>query len=326
MHFDWHFTAIQVLWTLTFAAQLVLMVVLLGRDRARLFPWFTASIVAMALRLLCGRLLYQRVPQLTFTAVLIVFSDVVAILGLLVIAELARKAFAPVRGRIWAVLVIALAATACGVPALIRPLSDWYQATFWQGPWGLLWNLLSVWFFANIALVIANARPKTFWFRWAVFALVLMACREAFLTVVASGTQSMWGPWPTWKTLTAESQVAVWRVLQLFAQKSELLVNLLNIELGLMVIIFGRHFKGPWKSHTQRIVIGLSTASLGSLAVQAIWQCVVRTAAPRTQAEAQPILNFHDRLINSSGALYVVVLIWWIVCLWIDEPGFGHVC
>ena len=96
MHFDWHFTAIQVLWTLTFAAQLVLLVVLLGRDRARRFPWFTASIVAIALRLLCGRELFQRLPQFTFTAVLIVLADVVAILGLLVIAELARKAFAGV--------------------------------------------------------------------------------------------------------------------------------------------------------------------------------------------------------------------------------------
>ena len=42
MHFDFHFTAISVLWTLTFAALLVLLVVLMGRDRARRFPWFTA--------------------------------------------------------------------------------------------------------------------------------------------------------------------------------------------------------------------------------------------------------------------------------------------
>ena len=82
MHFDWHFTAIQILWTLTFAGQLVLAVVLLGRDRIRCFPWFTAVVVATILQLLIGRELYGRLPQLTLAAILIVFSDVVAILGL----------------------------------------------------------------------------------------------------------------------------------------------------------------------------------------------------------------------------------------------------
>ena len=68
MHFDFHFTAISVLWTLTFAALLVLLVVLMGRDRARRFPWFTASIVLVALRLLTNRLLHERLPPLTMGA------------------------------------------------------------------------------------------------------------------------------------------------------------------------------------------------------------------------------------------------------------------
>ena len=249
MHFDWHFTTIQVLWTLTFAAQLVLMVVLLGRDRARQFPWFTASIVAMALRLLCGRELYQRLPQFTFTAVLIVMADVVAIVGLLVIVELARKAFVGAR----------------------RPQ--------------VIVNLVG-------------------------------------LLLVTAAILWMWGPWPSWKTLTAESQVATLRVLQLIAQKTELLVDLLNIELGLMVVIFGRKFKAPWKSHAQRIVIGLSTVSLGRIAVQTIWQIIAKGAAPHTQAELQKLYDLRDRLLNASGALYVAVLVWWIVCLWMDEPSW----
>jgi hypothetical protein len=248
MHFDWHFTAIQILWTLTFAAQLILLVVLLGRDRIRRFPWFTALIVATVLQLLSGRELYGRLPQLTLAAVLVAFSDVVAILGLLVIAELARKAFAGVS----------------------RPL-----------------------FFVNFA----------------------------GLLLVAAGIMSMWGPWPSWKTLTAESQVATLRVLEFLAQKTQLLVNLLNIELGLMVILFGRNFKAPWKSHTQRIVIGFSTASLAGLAVQIIWQVAARTAAPHSPAELQRALDFRDRLFNGNRALDVAVLIWWIACLWIDEPG-----
>jgi len=248
MHFDWHFTAIQILWTLTFAAQLILLVVLLGRDRIRRFPWFTALIVATVLQLLSGRELYGRLPQFTLAAVLVAFSDVVAILGLLVIAELARKAFAGVS----------------------RPL-----------------------FFVNFA----------------------------GLLLVAAGIMSMWGPWPSWKTLTAESQVATLRVLEFLAQKTQLLVNLLNVELGLMVILFGRNFKAPWKSHTQRIVIGFSTASLAGLAVQIIWQVAARTAAPHSQAELQRALDFRDRLFNGNRALDVAVLIWWIACLWIDEPG-----
>ncbi len=248
MHFDWHFTAVQILWTLTFAAQLVLMVVLLGRDRARRFPWFAASIVALALRLLCERELYQRVPELTFVTVLLALSAVVAILGLFVVAELARKAF----------------------------------------------------FGASRSQVLVNL---------------------VGLLLVAAGILSMWGAWPSWKTLTAESQVANLRILQLVAQKTQLLLDLLNIELGLMVVIFGRHFKAPWKSHTQRIAIGLSTGSIAGLAIQTIWQFIALRAAPHSQAEAQPLLDLRDRLFNANRAIYIAILIWWIVCLWIDDPA-----
>ena len=57
MHSNFDFSASQILWTLTFAALLVLLVVLLGRDRARRFPWFTASIATMGLLLLTSQLL-----------------------------------------------------------------------------------------------------------------------------------------------------------------------------------------------------------------------------------------------------------------------------
>jgi hypothetical protein len=248
MYFDWHFTAIQVLWTLTFAAQLVLIVVLLGRDRARRFPWFTASIVAGSFSLICQRELYQRLPPLTFATILIVLADLVAVLGLLVIVELARRAFSGVR-RSQAIV-----------------------------------NLIG-------------------------------------LLLVTAGIMSMWGPWPSWQTLTAESQVATLRVLQLIAQKTALLVDLLNIELGLMVVIFGRHYNAPWKSHTQRIIIGLSTVSLGSLAVPTIWQFIAKSAAPHSQAELQKVLDLRDRLFNANRALQIAVLVFWIVCLWMDEPG-----
>jgi hypothetical protein len=27
------------------------------------------------------------------------------------------------------------------------------------------------------------------------------------------------------------------------------------------------------------------------------------------------------KIFNANGAVYLAVLVWWIVCLWIDEPG-----
>ncbi len=63
MHFL-GFNTVQILWTLTFAALLVLLVVLLGRDRARRFPWFTASMALTALRLIASRILYDELRPL----------------------------------------------------------------------------------------------------------------------------------------------------------------------------------------------------------------------------------------------------------------------
>jgi hypothetical protein len=109
--------------------------------------------------------------------------------------------------------------------------------------------------------------------------------------------------------------------MQLAAQKFDVLIDLLTVELGLLVIFLGRRFGAGWHTHTQRIVIGLSTASITQLGVQAVWQLIARTAAPHSQAEYDRILGLRDKLFNANGALYVAVLVWWIVWLWIDEPG-----
>src|ERR1035441_3223514 len=101
MHFHFPFSAIQIVWTLTFAAHLVLLVVLMGRDRLARFPWFTASIVLVALRLLSSRLLFGRLPQITMGAIFIVLADLGAIIGLMVLLELARRAFGRVRRTTW---------------------------------------------------------------------------------------------------------------------------------------------------------------------------------------------------------------------------------
>src|SRR5258708_14157776 len=80
MHFHFPFNALDVLWTLTFAAHLVLLVVLMGRDRVRQFPWFTASITLVALRLLTSKMLFGRLPQMTMATVFIIMAGVGAVL------------------------------------------------------------------------------------------------------------------------------------------------------------------------------------------------------------------------------------------------------
>jgi hypothetical protein len=250
MHFNFHFTAAQIIWTLTFAAQMVLLVVLLGRDRVKRYPWFTTAVFLMALSRLAGRLLADRLPSITLSVIFITLADVAAILGFLVVVEMARRAFAGARRGVW--------------------------------------------------------------FAWALGALV-----------VAGGILALWGPWPSRQTLVANSLIAVLRLLQLGYMKADMLVDMLTVELGILVVLLGRRFGSGWRTHTQRIVIGLSTASLAQLTAQAVWQVVTKTAAPHSQAEYDKILGLRDKLFNADGAIYVAVFLWWIICLWMDEPGSG---
>ena len=245
MHFHFPFTLLQVLWTLTFAAHLVLIVVLMGRDRVARYPWFTASVVLVAFRLLTSRLLFGRLPQMTMATFFIIVADVGAFLSLMVVLEIARKAFGGVRRPTWVV-------SALGV------------------------------------LVVG--------------ALVLR----------------FWGPWPAWKTVVSAPPL---QFLQLIAQKASLLADVETIVVGLLVVTFGYRFKAGWRSHTQRIVIGLSTASIAQLSIQAIWQTIAKTAVAHSMAEYSHILDVRDRLFNTNSAVYILVLIWWIVTLWKDEPG-----
>ncbi len=248
MHLHFPFTALQILWTLTFAAHLVLLVVLMGRDRISRFPWFTASIVLVALRLLASRLLFGRMPQMTLSAVFVVMADLGAIISLMVILELARRAFGRVR-----------------------------RTT------------------------------------WVTGALVLIAIGAAVL--------ALWGPWPAWKTLTSKSTTSTLQLLQLLAQKASLLVDVETIALGLLIVTIGRRFGAAFRSHTQQIMIGLSTASIAQLTMQAVWERIAHTAVAHTMADYEHIVGIREKLFNTNSVVYLAVLIWWIVCLWIDEPG-----
>jgi hypothetical protein len=248
MHPHFAFTAVEVLWTLTFASQLVLLVVLLGRERARQFPWFTTSVIVVALRLLAARVLFSRLPQLTLGAILITLEDLGVIIGLLVLVELARKGFRGVKRPAWIIATVLMLA---GAAAVLK----------------------------------------------------------------------YWGPWPEWKAVTANSKLTILLIMQLVAQKGELLIGVVTIEFGVLMALFGRRYHAGWRSHTQRILIGLSTAAIGQLAVQIIWEIVALHTKPTSQEQYEHVLALRDKISNANSAIYLAVLIWWIACLWMDEPG-----
>jgi hypothetical protein len=248
MHFNYHFTAVSVMWTLTFASLLVLLVVLMGRDRIRRFPWFTASIVLVALRLLTNRLLHDKLPQLTMAMIAISLADLSVLVNLAVLVEMARRAFKKAGALAWAGWTLGLLAIG-GV---------------------VLWK---------------------------------------------------WGPWPAWKAIAFDTTIARLQFMQLVAVKTGLLVDVLSFALGLLVVALGRRYGAGWRSHAQRIMIGLSTASIAQLGAQGIWEIIARHTTPHSQAEYERVLGLHDKLLNTNSAVYVIVLIWWIGCLWIDEPG-----
>ena len=245
MHFHFPFTTASILWTLTFAAHLVLLVVLIGRDRMARFPWFSASIGLIALRLLVVRLLMGRLPQVTLAGIVVVMLDATAFVTLMVVVEMARRAFGRARRASW--LAGAMSLIAVGAVVLIY-----------------------------------------------------------------------WGPWPPVKTLGSYSTL---QLLEFLAQKLGLLSDVETVGIGLLIVALGYRCGAGWRSHVQRIVIGLSTASLAQIAVEAIWQAVARSAVVHEMAEYNRVIHLRDNIFNANNAIYIAVLIWWIVVLWKDEPG-----
>jgi hypothetical protein len=235
----------RIIWTLTFAAELVLLVVLVGRDRARRYPWFTAGIALFALQLMAGELLNGRMAKLPYSFTMLTLGDLAALFGLLVLVEMARRAFAGVQRSVWMVNSAGL-------------------------------------------LLLAG---------WLLYAM---------------------GPWPVWK------QVAAWEptliklvVMQLAAQKGELLVALLTVGLGVLVVFFGRHYKAGWRSHTQSIVIGLFAVAASLLALQVV---VLRTFH-YTKAESTSVMHLRLSFSLAHDLVFLAALVWWIAWLWRDEPG-----
>jgi hypothetical protein len=109
--------------------------------------------------------------------------------------------------------------------------------------------------------------------------------------------------------------------MQLASQKAELLVNVLTAELGLLVLLFGRRYKASWRSHPQGIMIGLSTVAIAQMLRDGVWELIALKAAPHSQAEYERLVGLREKMFNASEVVFLVVVVWWIACLWMDEPG-----
>jgi hypothetical protein len=247
MHFNFPFTAAQILWTLTFAAMLVLLVVLLGRDRIRRYPIFTCSIVLIGLNMLAEKLLAHRLAPLISTTIFLVLADLGVIIALLLAVELARRAFGAAK-----------------------------------------------------------------WPAWVAGSLVLLGGALAVIV--------FWGQWPPKQMVLDPTTLGHLRLMQLVAQKGDMFNEALAIELFALVVIAGRRFKTGWRSHTQQILAGLATSSAMLLVARLIWEASAHNA-PRTREGYNHMMDLQTHLTNANSAVVLAVMIWWIVCLWIDEPG-----
>jgi hypothetical protein len=249
-----HWNIEQILWALVLTAHLVLLIVLLGRDRTGRFPWFTAAITLSTVHLIADHLLHGKLTSLafywqTYTAILLE-----SILGICVLIELARRVFS-------------------------------------SGKAGLI------------------LKPKG-WIGWIMVTFG-----------VTIGAVWLWGPWPTGKTLTADPKQLPLLLVVLTAMKGQLFLALLTVEVGLLLRIFGKRFGYGWKSHAQQIALGLSTYALGFLVVQGVTDIIKHTIHLTSRDQYEHIVRLFANLDNARFALWFLVLVWWIVWLWRDEPG-----
>lgn len=125
MHFHFALTAVQILWTLTFAGLLVLLTVLAGRERIRRFPWFTASIALLTLRLLAERLIYGHMAPIPTSILFFTLADLAVLFDLLVLIEIGRRAFSGARRRAVVLTTLAVVAVSTAIVAAWGPWPAW---------------------------------------------------------------------------------------------------------------------------------------------------------------------------------------------------------
>ncbi|MDR3722911.1 MAG: hypothetical protein P4K83_00290 [Terracidiphilus sp.] len=121
MHFNFAFNAVQTLWALTFAALLVLLVVLLGKDRARRFPVFTFAVALVAFRLLASRMLFGRMAMVPANITFLILALVAGLTNVAVVVELAWKSFAGASRKAWLISTLVMLAIGGTMVALWGP-------------------------------------------------------------------------------------------------------------------------------------------------------------------------------------------------------------
>lgn len=160
-----HWNIEQILWAFILAGHLILLVVLLGRDRISRFPWFSASIALSTVHLIADHLLHGKFTTMAFYWESYATVLIESILGIFVLIELLRRVFSSGRAGIclnakgwlgWTLVTVSIALAAV-----------W----FW-GPWPT-WQAL-------------NADPKQTPLLATVLASIKLEQAVAILTVEAA--------------------------------------------------------------------------------------------------------------------------------------------
>jgi hypothetical protein len=68
-------------------------------------------------------------------------------------------------------------------------------------------------------------------------------------------------------------------------------------------------------------LVGLSTLALDQLIMRGTFQAIGTHSLIHSQAEYDRLLGLRDKLIHANDVVYLCVVLWWIACLWIDEPA-----
>ena len=116
-----HFSIEQVLWAILLAAHLTLLIVLMGRERAARFRWFTAYIALSAIALIANHLLHGKLTTIAFYWQNYTLLGLQAIIALFMLGELTKQTFSTCKSSVtakpnlyigWATILVALSAVA----------------------------------------------------------------------------------------------------------------------------------------------------------------------------------------------------------------------
>ena len=116
-----HFSIEQILWAILLAAHLTLLIVLMGRERAARFRWFTAYIALSTIILIANHMLHGKLTTVAFYWQSYSLLALESIIALFMLFELAKQVFSTGKNGLiakpnfylgWGAILIALTAAA----------------------------------------------------------------------------------------------------------------------------------------------------------------------------------------------------------------------